>query len=78
MAFSEPQQDHTTPSHQRFLGLAPYVALVLIWAIEMQHARPPLAKDCRKSIRLVDTIALLFALSLPSGKKFLVPSMAFS
>ena len=58
-----------------FLELAPYVVLVLIWsvctpsalrlAIKLLHARPLLAKALRKSIRLVDTIALLSSLYIP-------------
>ena len=65
MPFSVQLQARTTLSHLRFLGLAPFVALVLIWwafipsalrlAIELQHARPRLAKALRKSIRLMDT-----------------------
>ena len=71
---SVPQHARTTLLHVRFLGLAPFVALVLIWwafipsawrlAIELQHARPRLAKDMRRSIWLVDTIALLFSFAL--------------
>ena len=38
-------------------------------AIELLHARPRFATALRKSIRLVDTIALLFSLSLLCGKK---------
>ena len=74
MLFSVPQQARTTLYRLPFLGLAPYVALVLIWwafipsalrlAIELLHAQPRLAEALRKSIRLVDTIALLFSLSL--------------
>ena len=88
MLFSVPQQARTTLYRLPFLRLAPYVALVLIWwafipsalrlAIELLHAQPRLAEALRKSIRLVDTIALLFSLSLPSGKNFLVPSMSLS
>ena len=84
MVFSVPQQARTTLFRQHILGLAPFAVLVLTWwastlsalrlAIELLHARPRFSKDLRKSIRLVDTIALQFSLSLPSGKKnFLFP-----
>ena len=53
MLFSVPQQGRTTLFHLRFLGLAPFVALVLIWwafipsalrlFIELQRARPRFA-----------------------------------
>ena len=79
MLFSVQLQDRTTLYILTFLELAPYVVLVLTWwvftpsawrlATELQHARPRLAKALRKSIRLVDTIALLFSLSLPSGRE---------
>ena len=90
MLFNVPQQARTTLSHLRFMVLAPFVALVLIWwafipsawqlAIELQHAQPRLAKDLRKSTWPVDTIALLFSLSLSPiwEKEFLVPSMALN
>ena len=88
MHFSVPQQARTTLYRLHFLGLAPYVALFLIWwafipsasrlPIELLHARQRLAKDLRKLIRLVDTIALVFSLSLIWEKEFLVPSMALS
>ena len=87
MLFSVPQQDRTTLFHLSFSGLAPFVALVLIlWAsiasasrlaIGLQHARPHLAEALKRSVRLMDTIALLFALSPVLEKEFLVPSMAF-
>ena len=79
MPFSVQLQDRTTQNLLTFLELAPYVVLVLTWwvftpsalrfAIELQHARPGLAKALRKSKRLVGTIALLFSLYLPSGRK---------
>ena len=79
MLFSAQQQARTKLYRLPFLELAPYVVLVLIWwvftpsalrlAIELRHARPRLVKALRKSIQLVDTIALLFSLSLPSGRK---------
>ena len=46
--------------------------------IELRHGRPRLAKDLRKSKRVVDTIALLFSLSPVWEKEFLAPSMAHS
>ena len=79
MPFSVQLQDRTTLYRLTFLELAPYVVLVLTWwvftpsalrlAIELQHARPRLPKALRKSKRLVDTIAVLFSLCLPSGRK---------
>ena len=53
-------------------------SLSLRLAIELQHALPRFAEVLKRSVRLEDTIALLFSLSLPFGKEFLVPSMAFS
>ena len=86
--FSVPQQARTTLFHLRFLGLVPFVALVLIWwasipsawrlPIELQHARPRSAKDLRKSSWLVDTIALLVCSLSPTWENFLVLSMAYS
>ena len=84
MLFSVRQQARTTLFRLPFLGLAPYVASVPIWwafipsalrlAIELLHARPRFAEELRTSLLFVDTIALLFSLSLPSGKKnFLFP-----
>ena len=74
MLFSVLQQDRTTLFHLRFLGLAPFVALVLIWwalipsalrlAIDLQHAHPHFAEALKRSVRLVDTIAPLSLLSL--------------
>ena len=89
MLFSAQKQARTTLYRLTFLELALFVALVLIWwvvtpsawrlAVELPHARPRLAKALRKSINLVDTIALLFfALSPIWEKEFLVPSMASS
>ena len=84
---------HSRPGQRHhifgFLGLALFVAFVLIWcacipsalrlAIELQRARPRSAEVLGKSKRLVGTNALLFSHSLPSGRKeFLVPSMALS
>ena len=79
MLFSAQQQARTTLYRLPFLELAPNVVLVLTWwvftpwalrlAIELQHARPHLAEALKRSIRLVDTIALLFWLFLPSGRK---------
>ena len=53
MLFNVQPQARTTLSYLRFLVLAPFVALVLIWwafvpsalrlAIELQHSRPRLA-----------------------------------
>ena len=67
---------------------APFVALALIWwafipsasrlAIELQHARPRFAEVLRRSVRLEDTLALLFSLSPGWDKEFLVPSMALA
>ena len=84
MPFSAQLQDRTTLYRLTFLELAPYVVLVLTWwvftpsalrlAIELLHARPHLAEVLQKSVRLVDTIALLFLLSLPfENKSFLSP-----
>ena len=64
MLFSVQMLDHTTLYCLTFLELASAQRL----AIELQHARPRLAEILIKSVRLVDTIALLFALS-PIGKK---------
>ena len=82
MLFSVPQQARRTLYRLPFLELAPYVVSVLTWwvfipsalrlAIELLHARPRLAKALRKSTRLVDTIALLFSLSI-GRKNFLFP-----
>ena len=79
MLFSVLQQARKTLYHLRLLELAPFVALALIWsafipsasrlAIELQHARPRLAEVLKRSVRLEDTIALTFSLSLPFGKK---------
>ena len=79
MIFSAQQQACTTLFRLPFLGLDPYVVLVLIWwvftpsalrlAIELLHARPRLVKALRKSIWLVGTFALLVSLFLPSGRK---------
>ena len=70
MPFSVQLQVRTTQNRLIFLELAPYVVLVLTWwvftpsalrlPIELQHARPRLAKAWRKSKRLVGTIALFF------------------
>ena len=38
-------------------------------ALELQHARPRLAEVLKRSVRIEDTIELLFSLSLPVGKK---------
>ena len=84
MLFTVQQQARTTLYRLPFLELALYVDLVLTWwvftpsalrlAIELLHARPRSAKALRKSIRLVDTIVLLFSLFLQSGRKnFLFP-----
>ena len=90
MLFSVLQQARKALSQLHFLRLAPFVALALIWwaafipsalqlAIVLQHARPRLAEVLKRSVRLEDTIAFLFSLSLSHfGKEFLVPSMAFS
>ena len=79
MPFSAPLQDRTTLSPLNFWRLAPFVALALIWlasipsawrpAIGLQHAHPHIAEALKKSVRHVDTIALLSSLSLPFGKK---------
>ena len=89
MLFSVPQQARTTLYLPLFFWLAPFVALFLIWwafipsafrlAIELQHAQPRLAEALRKFKRLEGTIALLFSLSLLSGRKnSLQPSIACS
>ena len=79
MLFSVQLQGSTTLYLLTFSELALYVALVqTLWAsipsasrlaIELQHTRPRLAEVLKRSVRLVDTIALLFLLSLPFVKK---------
>ena len=79
MPFSVQPQDRTTQNRLIFLELALYEVLVLTcWvftpsplrlATELQHARPRLAKALTKSKMLVGTIALLFSVSHPSGRK---------
>ena len=87
MLYSVLQQDRTTLFHLSFSGLAPFVALVLIWlgsipsawrrAIGLQHARPHSKEVLKKSERRMDTTAP-FLLSLPFGKKsFLFPPCFF-
>ena len=89
MLFSVPQQARTTPSHLHFLGLAQFVALVLIWwafipsasrlAIELQHARPRLTNSLTKSnTARGHNCTPIFDLSPIWEKEFLVPSMARS
>ena len=53
------------------VGISTLSALRL--AIELQHARPCLAKALRKSKRFVGTNALLFSLYLPLGESSLHP-----
>ena len=82
MLFSVLQQARTTLFHLHLLCLAPYVALALIWwaftpsalrlAVGLQHAGPRLAEVLKRSVRLVDTIALLFSLSPIWEKNFLL------
>ena len=58
MPFNVPQQERTTLFHLRFLVLAPFAALVLIWwtfipsaqrlAIELQHASTTLSRGLEK------------------------------
>ena len=79
MPFSGPRQDRTTLYRPPFLELALYVVSVLTCsvfipsalrlAIELLHARPRIAKALRKSIWLVDTVVLIFSLSLPCWRK---------
>ena len=75
MLFSVPQQDRTTLFHLNFLGLAPFVVMVLVWwvltpsalrfATRLQHAHPLSAEVSKKSMRHAGTIALLSLLFLP-------------
>ena len=79
MPFSVQPEDRTTLYLLTFLVLALYVVLVLTWwvftpsalrlVIELRHARPRLTKALENPKRLVGTIALLFSLSLPYGRK---------
>ena len=81
MLFSVLLQGRITLFHLRCLGLALFLALARIWWAfipfaqrldsELQHARSRLAKVLKRSVRLVDAIALLFSLSLPFGKRIL-------
>ena len=89
MLFSVLQQARITLSHLHFLcigfvcGLGPdlwwaFIPLASRLAIELQHARPRLAEVLKRSECLEDTIALLFSLSLPFGKKNSLFHMPFS
>ena len=70
MPFSVQLQDRTTLHLLTYLGLAPFVALVLIWwafipsalrlAIELPHVRARSTKALRRSRRPKGITALLF------------------
>ena len=79
MLFSAQQKARTTLCRLPFSELAPNVVLVLTrwaftpWAlrlaIELQHARPHFVEALKKSILLVDTIALLFSFFSHLGER---------
>ena len=87
MPFSVQQQARTTLFHLRFLGLAPFAVLVLIWLafIHSLAARyrvaacsTTLSRSLEKNTTAGHNCTPLFDLSPVWEKEFLVPSVAFS